>query len=476
MIIVTYQIPHMKNQKSQQLPILLILSSCGIEVSFVMRDTLFKEKEQGRLHVNHSTEMGREKKGGTMNKRTILIGMLITFLLLWCVDSRAGVRLKIDDDSSLELGFRLQTQFLSSTNINADSSEEHGENFNLRRSRILMGGEVTKWVKFFIQAGNNIGPGTDNGTTEVQMIDALVNFHYYDLVQVIMGEHMAPAGREHLTSSAAMLAIDRPGITGYNLTWGLNGGAVFNTTAFEDGNLDLEGDVNIRDIGATLFGSTSLNEFVHAKYYIGAYNGIQFMNHNEDKERVTARVQVNLFEPEPGYYNLSTYLGKKRTVAIGASIDHQQRIAHDAVTNDNVNYIWYSFDAFADIPVGPGSATFEAGYCNLDLEDSTAIVDSASGPPKNGKETEGKGFYIQSGYYLENLNIQPWALFEIWDSDASDDVGSWSAWRVGVSYFVKGHNANIKAGFEQFRSSEHIGSISDDKNIESFLIGFYLSY
>jgi hypothetical protein len=186
-------------------------------------------------------------------------------------------------------------------------------------------------------------------------------------------------------------------------------------------------------------------------------------------------VQLNFFESEPSYYNLSTYLGAKKTVAIGASIDHQQRIARDAITDDNINYIYYSIDAFADIPVGPGSTTFEAGYSNLDLEDSTALRDSASGLPKNAKETEGDGFYVQSGYYLENLNLQPWALFERWDSDASDDVGSWSAWRVGVSYFIKGHNANIKVGFEQFRADEKIGGTAD-KNIESFLIGFYVSY
>jgi hypothetical protein len=410
-----------------------------------------------------------------VRKIDALIAVLIGVLLVWPSVSWAGVKLQIDQDSNLELGFRLQTQLFSSTNSQADANQDHEEKFDLRRARLWLEGNVTKWFKFFIQMGNNIGPGTDNETEDVLLIDGFINLHLHDFAQIIMGEHMAPAGREHLTTSAAMMAIDRPGITGYNLTWGLNGGAVFNTAAFEDGNLDLEGDANIRDIGATLFGSTSLNEFVHAKYYIGAYNGIQFRNNDEDKERVTARVQLNLFDPEPGYYNLSTYLGKKKTIAIGASIDHQQRIARDTATNDNINYIWYSIDAFADIPVGPGSTTFEAGYSNLDLEDSTSLRDSASGPPKNAKETEGKGFYVQSGYYLENLNIQPWALFERWYSDASDDVGSWSAWRVGLSYFFKGHNANIKVGFEQFRADEKIGG-TDDKDFETFLIGFYVSY
>jgi hypothetical protein len=417
-----------------------------------------------------------QKKSGSRRKGALFIGLLLGVILALPTSSWAGVKMKIDEDSSIELGFRMQTQFLSSTNANADSSEDHEEKFNIRRASIRLGGNVTKWVKFFIQVGNNDEPGTDNEANDVNLIDAYINLHIHDLAQIIMGELLVPSSRQHLTSSAALMAIDHPGISGYSLTWGLNGGAVFNTAAFEDGNLDLEGDVNVRDLGATLFGSFSLNDMVHAKYYVGAYNGIHFRNDDDDKERVAARVQINFLDPEPTYYNLSTYLGQKKTIGIGASVDHQQRIARDLLDDDNVNYTFYSFDAFADIPVGPGSATIEAGYSNLDLDNSTALRDSASGPSKNAKETQGQGFYVQSGYFINNLNLQPWALYESWYSDASDDLGSWSAWRAGLTYFFKGHNANIKVGFEQFRSDQNIGRISDDKNIESFLIGFYVSY
>lgn len=408
-------------------------------------------------------------------RMALFVGILLSVFLAFPTPSWAGVKVKIDEDSSLELGFRLQTQFLSSTNANADSSGDHEEKFTIRRASIRVGGNVTKWVKFFLQIGNNDEPGTDNDASDVEVIDAYINLHLHDLAQIILGGHMVPSSRQHLTSSGALMAIDHPGITGYNLTWGLNGGAVFNTAAFEDGDLDLEGDVNLRDLGATFFGSFSLNDMLHAKYYVGAYNGIHFRNDGDDKERIAARVQLNFLDPEPTYYNLSTYLGQKKTIGIGASVDHQQRIAHDVVDNNNVNYTFYSVDAFADIPVGPGSATVEAGYSNLDLDNSTALRDSDSGAPRNGKETQGQGFYVQSGYFINNLNLQPWALYENWYSDASDDLGSWSAWRVGLSYFIKGHNANIKVGFEQFRSDQDIGGVTD-QDIESFLIGFYVSY
>lgn len=426
--------------------------------------------------MSYFANLKMQQRRGSRRKGALFIGLLLGVFLALPTPSWAGVKLKIDEDSSIELGFRMQTQFISSTNSNADSAENHEEKFNIRRASIRLGGNVTKWVKFFLQIGNNDEPGTDNEVNDVNVIDAYINLYIHDLTQIIMGELMVPSSRQHLTSSAALMPIDHPGITGYNLTWGLNGGAVFNTAAFEDGDLDLEGDVNVRDLGATFFGSFSLNDMVHAKYYVGAYNGIHFMNEDDDKERVAARVQINFLDPEPTYYNLSTYLGQKKTIGIGASVDHQQRIARDLIDDDNVNYTFYSFDAFADIPVGPGSATIEAGYSNLDLDNSTALRDSANGPPKNAKETQGQGFYVQSGYFINNLNLQPWALYESWYSDASDDLGSWSAWRVGLTYFIKGHNANIKVGFEQFRSDQNIGRISDDKNIESFLIGFYVSY
>jgi hypothetical protein len=421
------------------------------------------------------TDTTMQKEKIVMKKTTLLLALLTVLLLTSPTATWARIKIQIDKDLDLELGFRLQTQFLTSTNALADEQEDHEERFLLRRARIRLGGRVTKWITFFMQVGSD--SEEDGSVGDAQVMDGFIHLHLLGAAQIIMGEHMAPAGRQHLTSSAAMMAIDRPGITNYNLTWGLNGGAVFNTVAFDDGNLDLTGDGNLqRDIGATLFGSVSYNENVHLKYYVGGYTGIQFMNNSEDKERITGRVQFNFLDPEPGYYNLSTYLGAKKTIAIGGSIDHQQRIAQDTITGDNVNYLWYSLDAFTDFPVGPGSVNFEAGFNKLDLENSTSLRDSTADPPKNAKETAGSGFYVQTGYYLKDLRFQPWALYERWYSDASGDVGSWSAWRIGLSYFVKNHNANIKVGFEQLRSERRIGGISDDKNIESFLVGFYLNY
>lgn len=141
-----------------------------------------------------------------MRKIAVLTGVLVGVLLVWPSASWAGVKLQIDQDSNLELGFRLQTQFLSSTNSQADAENDHEEKFLLRRARIRLGGSVTKWVKFFIQVGSD--SEEDGSVGDAKVIDGFINLHLLDQAQIIMGAHMAPAGRQHLTSSAAMMAID----------------------------------------------------------------------------------------------------------------------------------------------------------------------------------------------------------------------------------------------------------------------------
>jgi hypothetical protein len=404
------------------------------------------------------------KKGGLEMKRAILIGFLIMILAV-PVSSWAGAKLKITDDTEINLGFRVQTQFIA-TNDNAGGAGETEEFFQTRRQRLRLGGSVTEYVKFFLQTD-----GKDQ-----QMIDAFVNVHYKNLINVVMGRNMAPASRQITTSSGGLMAIDRPAITNFNLTWGLNGKVGFNTGAnFAQGDQGLIGSSSVRDDGVTLFSSHSFSDTLHAKFYLGFYDGIEVTD--KDDHRVTARAQVNFFDPEPGYYNLSTYLGKKKTVGIGASVDYQEDMVAD-VSGDFHDYTWYEVDAFTDYPVGPGTLTAEAAYHHLDLDGSGVLDVNNDGVLDPGeisaKQTSGDGFYGQIGYYLPDWDIQPWASVDYWASDDSDDIGSFTAYRIGITYFFKGHNANVKMGFERFEAKENISGQEDD--INTFVTAFYVTF
>ena len=94
------------------------------------------------------------------------------------------------------------------------------------------------------------------------------------------------------------------------------------------------------------------------------------------------------------------------------------------------------------------------------------------------RETEGKGIYLQGGFYFPDWQVQPWASYEGWY--ATGKFGRWSAFRVGLTYFFKGQNANIKLGYERVDTVQDIGNSSTDNsgkdNINTFVLGLYLSF
>ncbi len=397
-------------------------------------------------------------------KKIIVVCLAVLMLPALPMTSQGGVKLKISDDTKIDLGFRVQTLFRATDNEGGDTGD-NAQDFIVRRGRLRLGGDVTKWVSFFLQtdASGDSGSGFD-----MRLIDAYVALNLHPLANIYMGENMAPAGRQITTSSGGLMAMDRTNITNYNLTWGLNGRIQFNTDNYPNGNLPLSGEVNVRDLGATLFGSHSFTDTVHIKYYAGIYDGIQ--DAGGDKERYTGRVQMNFLDPEPGYYNLSTYLGEKKTIGVGVAYDTQNDIAEDAVKG-KIDYRWWSADAFADLPLGPGSVTAEVGYHDLDLDDATQLM--VNGTVRNAKMTQGDGWYAEAGYFIKNWNIQPWAAYAVWNAD--DDGGSFYDWQIGLTYFFKGHNANIKAGYEYLKSKENMGASNEDK-INTFLLGFYVTF
>lgn len=391
-----------------------------------------------------------------------IVTVLISAAALICLaipNANAGALIEIDDDSSIDLGFRLQTQFLNfddPTNVGADGKFKSVSDFRVRRARIRLKGNVTKWVSMFMQT--EFSEGASDTSADMRIIDAFIEVKPHKWAHILAGENMAPVTRMNLTSSGALMTVDRPGITYKNLTWGLSHRAAFTNVITPDtgpptGSIGVA-SVGVRDMGATLFGSDKFTDLVSGKYYIGIYDGIQ--PGGEDDKRIAGRIQVNVFDPEPGYYNSATYLGKKKTVAVGGAFDTQS----DVVTG--VDYTMWTIDAFTDYPAGPGSVTAEIAYLDLNLKDSPVFIQS-----------QGKGLYFELGYYWNKW--QPWFSYEYWDSDAAGGVGDIDGYRFGLSYFLKGHNAACKIGYEIVKSDQNFTGTNDDE-IDTFLVGLYVTY
>ena len=397
-------------------------------------------------------------------KKMLTLLMVLAFVFA-AGNALAGAKLQVNDNSYIDLGYRLQTYFMNyQDDVNAaEPGLEYMRNFSVRRARLRMLGVIDDKISVFFQ--------TDVSGKNMQMIDAFVTYKADPWFQLIMGRNMAPSSRQATTTSGALMAMDRPGLTYKALNWGTRYRYAFDSMDFVNAGID-GGSDTVRDNGLTVFGSGDVGEQGHLKYYAGIYNGGNTTGvDGHDKDHFAFRAQYNLWDAEGGYYNSSTYLGKKKTLGIGVSYDMQDEVAWDAANAKATKYALLSADAFLELPNSAGDAlTLEGGYNKLDLDDNP-----------NTMMDQGKGFYGQIGYYL-NSGFQPWFMYETWSSDATADangntMGDFNTFRAGVTYYFEGQHANIKLGYENFKSdvSVDVGGEAVD-TVNSWTLGFFTTY
>ena len=396
-------------------------------------------------------------------RHTLIAGLVAATLP---ASALAGAKVEINDDASLDLGFRLQSQMVQ---YDSDAVAQ-SRDYKIRRGRIRLGATVHEKVSLFMQTEFSEGAGAGG---DARVIDAFIKYQLDDWAQVITGENMAPSLRQSTTSSGGLMAIDRTGLVYKDLTWGTRARGAFTNQALPETGAGLGGAVGVRDMGLTLFGSGSLSDSTHLKYYVGTYDGAST---NNDTERYTARVQMNFGDAEAGYYNLTTYHGGKETVGIGLAMDAQDEVAQDSA-DDWRDYELMTADVFVEQPVGAGALSAEAGWMDLDLGGGTETFEE-DGTPLGAAidRVQGSGYYAQAGYTVGDW--QPWVAHESWGSDADQDWGSYAATRVGLTYLIDGHNANIKVGYEQLTAENAIQQNANggEDSIGTFLLGGYITY
>lgn len=95
-------------------------------------------------------------------KKTLIFSLLVAAIIAFPMAAQAGVKMKISEDTDIDLGFRAQT-LLRATDNDGGNTGDKVEDFLVRRAGFRLGGNVTKWVSFFPQtdAANESGTGLD---------------------------------------------------------------------------------------------------------------------------------------------------------------------------------------------------------------------------------------------------------------------------------------------------------------------------
>jgi predicted porin len=194
------------------------------------------------------------------------------------------------------------------------------------------------------------------------------------------------------------------------------------------------------------------------QYRLMVSEGVESSANPDDNLRFAGRVSLSLLEPETGWFNKGTYLGKKKVLSLGLGFDSQNDLMLGVTEDDNS--VWTA-DVFFDHPVADGAVTVEAAY--VDIEHATGEVDLVGLSMGDDAET----WYVSAGY-LFPFHFQPYVRYETVDVDNKDETDFFS---IGANYYLKGHNCKISV---DYTNVDPDASGSDDQDIITvqFAAGF----
>jgi hypothetical protein len=218
----------------------------------------------------------------------------------------------------ITVGAGLQTSFVHNEPDEGDASDA----FALNSARLYINGPVTNTIKFMFNTEYN---GTGN---DVEILDAVARLEFSEKFNVWFGRFLPPSDRANLYGPY------------YSHHW-----AVYSDGVQDGYPFIFQG----RDNGAAYWG-----QFGMVKLSAGAFDGASATG--DDTLLGAGRIQIDFWDPEPGYYLNGTFYGDKNILAIAAAgqVQGEDRSA-------------YNVDFLLERKVGAGGAvSVEAEWAKYD--------------------------------------------------------------------------------------------------------------
>lgn len=198
------------------------------------------------------------------------------------------------------VGAGLQTSFdHTSTDSDTTAPGTSTNDFQLDHIRLYVNGPVTDTIKFMFNTDY------DSVTNKIGILDAVAQFEFSPQVNVWVGRFLPPSDRANLYGPF------------FSNQWGVY------TDGIQDGYpFVFQG----RDNGVMYWGTFPKK----VKLSAGVFDGKSATGVSKLLE--AARVQIDFWDPEDGYYLNGTYYGDKNLLAIGGATQVQD--GHTATTAD----------------------------------------------------------------------------------------------------------------------------------------------
>jgi hypothetical protein len=371
------------------------------------------------------------------NIKACLILLVLIFAAMPAVAEEQGFpKISYGEDKWIALHFFLQAQMYSQNNYIAGESENDAvwsKGFQLRRSRIILNGQVNKKVEFFYQTDDifvgHQGPGSQYSTKEnstsdrdikgIYTQDAYINYKLANEFEAAVGLICLPFMHHNRESAVSQLGVD-----------------------YNSAIIPLNGTTNEwRDTGVEFRGLVSRI----FDYKFGVFRGYpkdaksasaDDDAKNDNWPRFCGRIQLNFLDPETGFFYSGNYLGKKNIFSIGAGADFQRHVPGNS---GGSTYFAFTGDATIDYKISDEFViALQGAYVHV------------ANKPESSVSTE-SGYFAQLGVlYMEQ--IQPVIKYQYWDGEITLTNGkkakNVSYMTFGLNYFIEGNNANIKAEYQ----------------------------
>jgi hypothetical protein len=389
------------------------------------------------------------------------LAALVLVPLLASSPARA-VKVEVDKDTFIDVHLLLQPQVqlrhndpndqasiaANPNDFNAKLQRTFGD-FFVRRTRFVLGGNVTKWVSFFAETDMpNWGKGgnwsatdkhahdvtvagtpyatTSYGGSPMYVQDAYLQFNIHEAFNIVGGMILTPFVHNGAQGATSLHTLDyHADLMKYpaaaNKVWRDNG-VMFRGFLFKkhlDYRIAVTNGVND---GVTTIAATTTAPAVVAR--------------TGECPRFSGRIQYNVFDAEEGFFLAGTYLGKKKLLSLGFAYDAQPKV----YGWDKGTYWALGGDIFVDMPMGKNR-----------LSGQLDVV----GYGGDNNPTRGKGMLFDLGYAIgrwEPLVALDWyrpdvkkvkTLAPSGKTPTDFDNDLFGA-HLGVNWWFKGHAANVK--------------------------------
>lgn len=346
--------------------------------------------------------------------------------------AQAAATISFGEDKYVSVGFGMRGGYNTVEDAAPDGSRSN--DFSLDSARIYLSGSLNKHIKGMLNTEKDIaGEG-------FQVIDANVQIEFMPELTIWAGRFLSPSDRANM--AGPYYSLGGGYWAGIASRYGYNGGYIG------------------RDDGVALVGSLMGGK---VNYAIGAFEGNTAFkitglpnddagNQGSDDLMYAGRLQIDFWDPEPGYYGTGNYLGTKDILAIGiAGRSQGDGAVADIGTGDQRDvgdYTSYSIDFLLEKKnVGPGAVSVEAAYYDYDT-DGVFLSE------------EGKAYSAGAGYIFRDKvgwgQFQPFVRYQKFEAETDIDTRKYD---VGLNYVIDGYNAQITGVYSETKVT---GSGSDN--------------